>query len=374
MGPSRPREREETTVAGFLAALVGVLLVVLATLWVAPPPGGVPRDVDRLDLAPPSLHVSLGAWQGTNLTVSARCPNCSSTLAAGSDLTVELAAVPSCDAYGCVASLARVDLAAPFRLVSSAPSLPATLPAAGATVQLVVATPATGGNATLAGSAFGSAPIAPVAILQQAWSLRNATNQSGGFSLGAGFNATYVAPGAVFNDSIVLNNTGPNFEEVYNVTVDAPFALLWAGPGLPFEINSNSSGEVVLELRAPATSGVANLSGVLEVQVLPQIIFSSVNVTFVDNPTPVVLQSSAIPTVNLPGEEFNGSFVLYNPSNTTQRLRLTSVVSGGVVLVNSTPNETFPLNGTSALRIYVTLSGTSPPGTYSLTIVFRVYR
>jgi hypothetical protein len=353
-------------------ALVIALCVVVASAIALPPADPHASSVRVVDFPPARLQLAVGGWVGSNVSVRLACPNCSTTVPAGSTVQLLLNATPDCDPYGCVASLRSVALAPPFRLLATDPILPAPLARSGTEILLDVATPSLGGVVDVNGSAFGAAPVEPVVITGQSFVPENATNGSMGWYVYPDSNVTYASPGGVFDLNVTMNNTSWFFERVNSIVVDPPFGVRSIEPGLPFELNSNTSGFLELGLVAPATSGNYTVSGVLQVGTLPQVAFSSLTAEFTNSTSVYVSSWAGVPNPELPGEETNCSFVFTNPSATTQELAFVRLTGGGVFFVNSTPNGTFAVNADGSLRYYVTLSAEDPPGTYALVFLFWV--
>lgn len=340
---------------------VAVAPPALAPFGYAPPAATVPLE-DRL---------TLGAWSSENLTVTPDCPACERTVAPGTVLNETIRAVPYCAVYGCSDPVRNLTVSSPFTFVSSSPSLPFPIPAGGANLTVVVRAPPRAGAYTLGGSLQAPGPPGPVRVVAQDWEPVNASGGNGQFRVGEAPAPYLEAPGAIFNDTLYLNNSSPNYERVDNLTVTAPFTLVTAWPSFPYTVNpQNGTGRVVAELQAPERSGNYSVNGTLRIDLLPLLIVSKVIVNFTNASTPLTLVTVDIPTGILPGEECNGSIVVGNPSSVPHAF-VYKALGGAFFFVNSTPNGTavVPANGT--LRYYLTISGPGSYGTYTIDLIFR---
>jgi hypothetical protein len=324
-----------------------------------------------LSTNPPRIGVRLGEWIGTNVNATVTCGDCGPNLSAGSVLQVLLHAVPQCRAFGCSAALNSTSVDAPFEIVNVSPGLPAVLPRAGATFELTVRAPASGGSFSLNGSASGTPLPGPVVVTNQDWSVRNRTNSDEGVLLRPPAPLPELAPSALFNVTLTVNNSASRIEQIRNVSIVAPFLLVSALPGFPFPVDPNMSGDVVTEIRAPPTSGSYVLTGVLGVGPLPVITIAAVEVNFSGSPIVLGVAQIDFPTQALPGEEFNGSVQLTNPTNLSHAVVLNRT-TGPWIFINCTPNSSATLIPGASVRFYLTLSAKSSVGSFVLTIWFRM--
>jgi hypothetical protein len=367
---SEPPRSPESAVA-----LLGILLAVILTVaafTVAPPQPRTGTHQAQFSAPAPMLKVALGAWSGQSANVSVTCGACSENISANSTLNISLQVVPRCGPFGCSAELNGTVAAAPFTVTTVVPGLPAPLAQNGSTFVVSLRAPDRGGRVFLNGSVSASDLPGPVVLDEQNWVARNSTNGSEGVRITPVLTNPLVAGGSVVNETLIVNNTGPLFEDVNRIAVAPPFRLVATGPGFPFEVNWNESGVMWVKIQVPVTPGSYTLNGTMTVAPLPEVQISSIVVNFVGANVSILVSSVAgIPTYNLPGGEFNGSLVLLNPTNASHELAFNHT-TGPFSFTNGTPSTPFVIAAHAQFRYYLTLSVTPPPGAYGLGLVFTI--
>ena len=353
-----------------LALLVVLLLVGGYAAELANAPAH-PRDRALRPFPPATFRVSAGSWTGTNVTLNSTCRGCASNVTAGSALAIALVAVPGCGTYGCSRTLESLNVSPPFALLSVSPSIPAPLAPAGSSFNVTVGTPLTGGPYVLTGSGRASAPPGPVQIASMSWSPRNRTGGTEGLTMLPSVVATLVAPSASFNVTLLTNNTGSYPDIVENLSVETPFVLLGGGPGFPFEVDPGASWRLFATLQAPSDPGNFTIVGRASVAPLPQDIVGPFTVQFVGMSVALNWSGADFPSTDLPGEEFNGSLVLGNPTNASHLVQFNRSADPWL-FVNGTPNGSFTIPAFASVRYYLTLSAHAGPGTYPVTLVFSI--